>query len=88
MNVVEGEEQWNLEFPDENLALIEYREWKLYFEGAVNNIGALGVILVMPEGGIIPMAKKLDFKVTNNMAEYEVCIYRVEEALVVGARIC
>ena len=29
LNVVIGEEQWNLEFPDENLALIEYHEWKL-----------------------------------------------------------
>ena len=81
LNVVEGEEQWNLEFPDENLAL-----WKLYFDGAVNNKGAgLGVILVNPEGETIPMAKKLDFKVTNNMAEYEACIYGVEAALAAGA---
>ena len=43
--------------------LIECREWKLYFDGAVNNRGAgLGVILVMMEGETIPMAKKLDFK--------------------------
>ena len=49
LNVVEGEEQWNLEFPDENLVLIEYCEWKLYFDGVVNNRGAgLGVILVTP----------------------------------------
>ena len=49
LNVVEGEEQWNLEFSDENLALIECREWKLYFDGVVNNRGAgLGVILVTP----------------------------------------
>ena len=32
LNAVEGEEQWNLEFPDENLALIECREWKLLFQ--------------------------------------------------------
>ena len=69
LNVVEGKEQWNLEFPYENLALIECRKWKLYFDGAVNNRGAgLGVILVMLEGKTIPMAKKLDFKVTNDMA--------------------
>ena len=31
--------------------MIEYREWKLYFDGAVNNRGAgLGVILVTQEG--------------------------------------
>ena len=87
LNAVEGEEQWNLEFPDENLALIECREWKLYFDGAVNNKGAgLGVILATPEGETIPMAKKLDFKVTNNMAEYEACIYGVEAALAAGAK--
>ena len=65
LNTVEGEEQWNLEFPYENLALIECQEWKFYFDGAVNNRGAgLGVILVTPEGETILMANKLDFKVT------------------------
>ena len=60
LNAVEGEEQWNLEFPDENLALIECREWKLYFDGVMNNRGAgLGVIIVTPERETIPMAKKL-----------------------------
>ena len=87
LNAVEGEEQWNLEFPDENLVLIECREWKLYFDGAVNNRGAgAGVILVTPEGETIPMAKKLDFRVTNNVAEYEACIYGVEAALAAGAK--
>ena len=67
--------------------MIEYREWKLYFDGAMNNKGArLGVILVTPEGEIIPMAKKLDFNVTNNMTEYEACIYGVEAALAAGAK--
>ena len=32
------------------------------------------------------MAKKLDFKVTNNMAKYEACIYGVEAALAAGAK--
>ena len=32
------------------------------------------------------MAKKLDFKVTNNMAEYEACIYGVKAALAAGAK--
>ena len=44
------------------------------------------MILVTPEGKTIPMAKKLDFKVTNNMAEYEACIYGVEVALVNRAK--
>ena len=87
MNAVEGEKQWTLEFSDENLALIECLKWKLYFDGAVNNRGArLGVILVMPKRKTIPMAKKLDFKVTNNMSEYEAYIYGVEVVLAAGAK--
>ena len=67
--------------------MIECCEWKFYFDGAVNNRGAgLGVILVTPEGKTIPMAKKLDFKVTNNMEENEACIFGVEAALAVGAK--
>ena len=67
--------------------MIECCEWKFYFDGAVNNRGAgLGVILVMPEGETIPMAKKLDFKVTNNMAEYEAYIYGIEAALAARAK--
>ena len=61
--------------------MIEYREWKLYFDGTVNNKGAgPGAILVTLEKETIPMAKKLDFKITNNMAEYETCIYGMEAA--------
>ena len=53
----------------------------------MNNRGVgLGVILVTQKGEIIPMAKKLDFKVTNNMAEYEAYIYGVEAALADGAK--
>ena len=53
----------------------------------MNNRGVgLGVILVTLEGETIPMAKKLDFKVTNNMAEYKACIYGVEAALAAGAK--
>ena len=60
---------------------------KLYFDVVVINRGVgLGVILVTLGGETIPMAKKLDFKVTNNMAEYEACIYGVEAALVAEAK--
>ena len=40
----------------------------------------------MSERETIPMAKKLEFKVTNNTAEFEACIHGVEEALVVRAK--
>ena len=34
---------------------------------------------------MIPMAKRLEFKVTNNQAEYEACIFSLETLLSVGA---
>ena len=51
----------------------------MYFDGAVNSQGAgIGVILISPEGEMIPMAKRLEFKVTNNQAEYDACIFSLE----------
>ena len=44
------------------------------------------MILITLEGETILMAKKLDFKVTNNMTEYEACIYGAEAALAAGAK--
>ena len=58
----------------------------MYFDGAVNNNGAgVGIILITPEGEMIPMAKRLEFKVTNNQAEYEACIFGLEALRGTGA---
>ena len=78
--------EWELEFPNEHLGLIEIQTWKMYFDGAVNNreVG-IGVILISPEGEMIPMAKRLEFKVTNNQAEYEACIFGLEALRSAGA---
>ena len=46
----------------------------------------MGAILITPEGENIPLAKKLDFKVTNNMAEYEACIFGLEAVIATGAK--
>ena len=59
----------------------------MYFDGAVNNRGAgIGVILISPEGETISMAKRLEFEVTNNQAEYEACIFGLEALRSAGAR--
>ena len=51
----------------------------MYFDGAVNSGRAgIGVILISLEGEMILMAKRLEFEVTNNQAEYEACIFRLE----------
>ena len=36
------------------------------------------VLLITPNGSHVPLAIKLNFEATNNMAEYEACIAGVE----------
>ena len=43
------------------------------------------MILISPEGEMIPMAKRLKFEVTNNQAEYEACIFKLEALRSTGA---
>ncbi|XP_015573842.2 uncharacterized protein LOC107261155 [Ricinus communis] len=86
-NAIKGDNPWDLEFFDENLRAIEIQEWKMYFDGAVNTRGAgLGVVPITLKGEMLSMAKRLDFKMTNNMAEYEACLFGLEAAMVVGAK--
>ncbi len=56
-------------------------KWKLYFDGACSKEGAgAGVILISPEGTILPFSHKLDFEATNNVAEYEALVLGLEKA--------
>ena len=81
------EEEWELEFPDEYLGAIEVQGWKVHFDRAVNNQGVgIRVILITLEGEMIPMAKKLEFEVTNNQDEYEAYIFCLEALRSVGAK--
>ena len=85
-NPLTDEEERELKFPDEYLGAIEVHGWKVHFDGAVNSRGAgIGVILITPEGEMIPMAKRQEFEVTNNQVEYEACIFGLEALCSVGA---
>ena len=46
----------------------------------------IGVLLITPDGSHIPMAIKLNFEATNNMAEYEACITGMEALHELGAK--
>ena len=51
----------------------------MYFDGAVNQYGnGIGVLLITPNGLHVPLAIKLNFEVTNNMAKYKAYIARME----------
>lgn len=81
-------------FPDEGVMVIhqtrredEGQFWKLYFDGAVNMIGAgVGAILVSITGEQYPAAVKLRFHNSNNMAEYKGCILGLKLARRMGVR--
>ncbi|XP_043702858.1 uncharacterized protein LOC122653013 [Telopea speciosissima] len=78
-------------FPDEEIAVInierEIKPWQMYFDGAANQKGCgAGILLITPEGVYKPMATRLEFKCTNNMAEYEACVIGLEAALSIGVK--
>ncbi|XP_050895858.1 uncharacterized protein LOC127102543 [Lathyrus oleraceus] len=53
--------------------------WTLVFNGASNARGhGIGVVITSPTGFHIPLTARLSFDCTNNMAEYEACIYGLE----------
>nr|XP_027090330.1 uncharacterized protein LOC113711365 [Coffea arabica] len=77
-------------FPDERVLFVgaaddiseQSPEWRLFFDGASNSLGAgIGAVLVSPEGKHYPAAAKLQFACTNNIAEYEACIFGLKMAL-------
>ncbi|PKI67877.1 hypothetical protein CRG98_011735 [Punica granatum] len=54
----------------------------MYFDGAVNSTGSgIGVVLISPDGRYYPIAAKVDFPCTNNVAEYEACILGLQVAI-------
>ena len=57
----------------------------MYFDGAVNQF-RLGVwiILLILEGEVIPIAKKLAFRIMNNKAEYKACALGMEALIALG----
>ena len=67
------------DFPDKDILGVEIGTWKMYFDGVVNQYGSeIGILLITPKGFHIPLAIKLNFEATNNIAEYEACIARIE----------
>ena len=75
-------------FHDEEVSFVgediseAYPGWRLFFDGAVNHQGkGVGAVLVSESGQHYPMAAKLRFNCTNNMAEYEACILGLKMAV-------
>ena len=77
-NPIEGEDGKD-DFLDEDILDVKLGTWNVYFNGAINQYGnGIGILLITPERSHIPLAIKLNFEATNNMAEYEAYIARME----------
>ncbi|XP_070050637.1 uncharacterized protein [Nicotiana tomentosiformis] len=75
-------------FPDKEVSFIgehiadAYDGWRMFFNGAVNFKGVgIRAILVSEIGQHYPISAKLSFPYTNNMAEYEACIFGLRLAI-------
>ncbi|XP_042477675.1 uncharacterized protein LOC122059034 [Macadamia integrifolia] len=78
-------------FPDEDVVFVEVENevgiWQMFFDGAANHKGyGAGVLLLTPEGLNMPMAYRLDFECTNNMAEYEARLIGLKAAISIGVK--
>jgi ribonuclease HI len=59
--------------------------WTLFFNGSsCKQGGDVGVLLLTPDGEQFKYMVHLEFKATNNMAEYEVLIFGLSTALSLG----
>lgn len=83
------------EFPDKDIMLIRDYSipdpeegpesgswWTLPFDGASNAHGnGIGEIISSSTGFCLPFTTRLCFECTNNIAEYEACIFSIEAAI-------
>jgi ribonuclease HI len=61
--------------------------WKMFFDGASSSIGAgAGVVFKSPSQEIISLSYKLEFEVTNNVAEYEALVLGLRAAKEMGIK--
>jgi ribonuclease HI len=59
--------------------------WTLFFdESTRQQVGGAGVVLIDPNGYQVKYMVHLEFKATNNMAEYEALIFDLSVALSLG----
>ena len=75
-------------FHDEEVSFVgediseAYQGWRLFFDGAANHQGkGIRAVLLLESGKHYPMATKLQFNCTNNMSEYEACIFCLKMAI-------
>ena len=88
------------EFPDEDIMMVnnceEFRpydgpeqgsRWTLVFDVESNTLdNGISVVLISTEGCNTPFTARLCFNYTNNIAEYEACIFGLKAAIGLGIK--
>ena len=88
-NAIKDYEPLKFDFLDEDVLIVEEDKekndwWIMYFDGAVNVCGnGVRAAIISPNKKQYPISIKLQFKCTNNTAEYKTCILRLKAALMV-----
>ncbi|XP_050890481.1 uncharacterized protein LOC127095900 [Lathyrus oleraceus] len=77
---LEGCQSMRFEYPEEGLE--PESRWTLVFDEASNAHGnGIEAIITSPNGFHLPFTARLCFECTNNMAEYEACIFGIETTI-------
>ncbi|PKI39859.1 hypothetical protein CRG98_039750 [Punica granatum] len=65
------------------LEVCNYSEWVANIVPVEKKDGrsGIGAVLISPDGHYYPVAAKIDFPCTNNVAEYEACIFGLQAAI-------
>uniref|UniRef100_A0A2N9I3L0 Integrase catalytic domain-containing protein n=1 Tax=Fagus sylvatica TaxID=28930 RepID=A0A2N9I3L0_FAGSY len=64
-----------------------YRWWKVYVDGASNSKGSgTGVVIITPDETVIEQSIRLNFKTSNNEAEYEAVLAGLKSAKTLGSQ--
>ena len=78
------------DFPNEQfVSMTSIVGWRLYFDGAANQLGfGICILLISLQGDHIPGSVQLAFsdqhRLTNNIVEYKACITGLETTLDLG----
>ncbi|XP_027335192.1 uncharacterized protein LOC113849467 [Abrus precatorius] len=91
---VDDYQSMQCEFPNEDIMTLFKEEgsgkekWIMLFDGASNALGhGVSAVLISPEKHHIPITARLSFDCTNNVAEYEACVLRIQVVIESKAKI-
>jgi ribonuclease HI len=95
--LIDDYQPMRVDFPDEDIMFLKSKDceepfpeegldpeskWIMMFDGAVDVNGrGVGAVLITQEGVHMLFCARITFPCTNNEAEYEACILRLEEAV-------